>query len=119
MSSRAEGNQDIFARVVTLGKRDRADRLGHVGVGDADKTLRESQCVSGSGQLGFVFGGKYGLGSICLRTLAALERVLVPMLARLRFVIALAILGLAAYTIAARQASPRSGFKIVDCFVDK
>src|SRR5205809_1598990 len=36
-----EGDEDIVARVIAFGERDRADGLRHVGVGDAEEAVGE------------------------------------------------------------------------------
>ena len=50
----AKRHQPIAARIVSLGQRDRANRLGHVGVGQPNKTfgqVLERKRLAGGGQL--------------------------------------------------------------------
>ncbi|MDZ4773879.1 MAG: efflux RND transporter permease subunit [Planctomycetota bacterium] len=50
--------------------------------------------------LGFVFGGKYGLVRLVLTLLSSVERIVVPILAKLRYVLAAGAIALSAFAIA-------------------
>jgi multidrug efflux pump subunit AcrB len=58
--------------------------------------------------LGLVFGDKYGIVTLSLRALLGLERFVVPVLAKLRFVLAAGVIALTAYSIVGLSSTRRA-----------